>query len=209
MKNFHLYRVIALCLLIFANVACVAQTRGDIKDPTKEQLQEFKDLADKRTEDLLLYIQQLSDKEIPLNLRKRSLNAALSLFEKTDTTTREGKKTLYPTIQISSTTGPTRAIPVNEYLENLMDLKHFAKVKVTSYQVNYSTPFKKGPDGRYHSTSYYYQNFVGEYNDKKMVYRSKDRKAINVMVGQSYKDDTFIMSFGNITVEETESSISN
>jgi hypothetical protein len=32
---------------------------------------------------------------------------------------------------------------VNEYLENLMDLKHFAKVKVTSYQVNYSTPFKK------------------------------------------------------------------
>jgi hypothetical protein len=42
-----------------------------------------------------------------------------------------------------------------------------------------------------------------------MVYRSKDRKAINVMVGQSYKNDTFIMSFGNITVEETESSISN
>jgi hypothetical protein len=80
MKNFHLYRVIALCLLIFANVACVAQTRGDIKDPTKEQLQEFKDLADKRTEDLLLYIQQLSDKEIPLNLRKRSLN--VTFFEK-------------------------------------------------------------------------------------------------------------------------------
>jgi hypothetical protein len=91
---------------------------------------------------------------------------------------------------------------VNEYLENLMDLKHFAKVKVTSYQVNYST-LLKGLDGRYHSTSYYYQNLLASIRIRKW-FIAKDRKAINVMVGQSYKNDTFIMSFGNITVEETE-----
>jgi hypothetical protein len=173
-----------------------SQTPPDI---TKERLAEFKDLTLRRVNDLQEYLTTIADKKRSITERRMAVELAVELFAQPG-----GRKAL---MQVSRKNGPTRTLTVEQYLNNLM-ASRYSQVKLTFYDAAVATDFEKGPDGNYHATATYYQDFQGYDPKGQMVYGDRTRKdiAVTAKAMGPYKDlgqlDLKVF-FGDVKVSET------
>ncbi len=197
MKKVFFTLVVSIILLF-----SIAKTNAQSQSVGPEQLKEFKELTKQRVNDLTHYIQQIGDKSLNDRLRQKSIKLAISLFDTLNYDEKGRKIVKMPTVQVSRKDGTVENIPVKTYLNNLYKLPRFPKVEITSYDLSYCSDFEKGADGNYHATAYYYQEFKGFDKNEKLLYHSKDRKAIQVTEKPNAKGN-FTILFGNIIVVET------
>jgi hypothetical protein len=188
-------------LHILTLVALLATALTATAQPTitNERLAEFKDLTLRRVNDFQEYLTVIADKKRSLDERRMAVDLAMGLFAQPD-----GREAL---MQVSRKGGPTRTLTVRQYLTNLM-ASRYTDVKLTFYDAAVATDFEKGPDGNYHATATYFQDFQGFGKDGKLIYGDRTRKdiAVTAQVAEASKvvgNVDLKVFFGDVKVSET------
>lgn len=172
---------------------------GEVKDPTRDELDgEFK----KRTEQQILrlqeYIQIISDKSQSDENRDKAIKEAIKLFQPGSL------------VQVSSGKKGTPVISrtVGDYFRRLKALQ-YPQVEITFYDATYVGDYRKGADGSYYTTATFSQEFKGKDEKGNILYQDKTTKDVdvslqNLMDEDFYKQNRWIIKFGNIKVTETK-----
>ena len=172
---------------------------GEIKDPTRTELDgEFKKRTEQQVLRLQEYIQIISDKSQPSEKREIAIKEVIKLFEPGST------------VQVSSGKkgGQVVTRPIGEYFRRLRDLS-YPQVEITFYDATYVGDYRKGPDGGYYTTATFSQEFKGKDDKGNIVYEDKTKKNVDVSLQNMtnedfYKQNSWIIKFGNIKVTETK-----
>jgi hypothetical protein len=186
-------RIVRLVLIFW--LGAVGTGHAQSSDFTPERLEEFRKLTEDRVEDFQQYLSIIADRQASDAQKKEAIDLAMELFI-------EGAK-----MQVSGRDGkPKPPSSIRAYLNRLSGLAQYTKVEITFYDVASVSKFEKGPDGDYHATATYFQQFKGFDAKGQLLYGSKDRKdiAVNGKTGNKdmNKDDLKIF-FGNVVVRET------
>ncbi|MDF7821814.1 hypothetical protein P1X15_29625 [Runella sp. MFBS21] len=181
-----------LLLIVFFGYMPFAKGQNDI---SQERLEEFRKLTEHRVADFQQYLSIIADKKASPEQKKEAIDLTMDLFI-------EGAK-----MQVSGRDGkPRPPQPIRGYLNRLSGLDKYTKIEITSYAVAAVSKFEKGPDGDYHATATYFQQFKGFDSNGKLLYGSQDRKDIAVSGKTGNKDmkkDDLKIFFGDIVVRET------
>ena len=158
----------------------------------------FKTKALEKTASLSSYMETIIDKSIADDVKIKSVDLAVKLFQ--DET---------KTVEVS-TKGATqsRFMAIRQYLNRLRVLP-FSKVQITWFDVNFVSEFKQGTDGKYYALVSVFQKFEG-YKDNKLVYSDITQKQIEIVLENKERKmgDIIIKQWdvmlGNIAVIETK-----
>ncbi|WP_428658404.1 hypothetical protein [Runella sp.] len=212
MKCIYLLSVI-LGLLFFGRIACAQQPQptkppttgsqpayeGEIKDPSRDELDgEFKKRTEQQVLRLQEYIQIISDKTQSDENRDKAIKEAIKLFQPGSL------------VQVSSGKKGTPVISrtVGDYFRRLKALQ-YQQVEINFYDATYVGDYRKGADGGYYTTATFSQEFKGKDEKGNIIYQDKTTKDIdvslqNLMDEDFYKQNRWIIKFGNIKVTETK-----
>ncbi len=100
----------------------------------------------------------------------------------------------------------TTSNPVRDYLKNLMDLKFYTRVDISTTEVSEIevTKLRRIADNQYVCTCYFEQAFCG-YRDGKAIYKDITRKRVDcyVIVEGTEEGLEYIIMLGDVTALET------
>jgi hypothetical protein len=172
---------------------------GEVKDPTRDELDgEFKKRTDQQILRLQEYIQIISDKSQSDENRDKAIKEAIKLFQPGSL------------VQVSSGKKGTPVISrtVGDYFRRLKALQ-YPQVEITFYDATYVGDYRKGADGGYYTTATFSQEFKGKDEKGNILYQDKTTKDVdvslqNLMDEDFYKQNRWIIKFGNIKVTETK-----
>lgn len=171
---------------------------GEVKDPTREELSgEFKKRTEQQVGRLQEYIQIISDKSQSDENRDKAIKEAVKLFQPGST------------VQVSTGKkgGTVVSRTVADYFRRLKALQ-YPQVEITFYDATYVGDYRKGADGGYYTTATFSQEFKGKDDKGNIIYQDKTTKDVdvslqNLMDEDFYKQNRWIIKFGNIKVTET------
>ncbi len=172
---------------------------GEVKDPSRDELDgEFKKRTEQQVLRLQEYIQIISDKNQSDENRDKAIKEAIKLFQPGSL------------VQVSSGRKGTPVISrtVGDYFRRLKALQYY-QVEINFYDATYVGDYRKGADGGYYTTATFSQEFKGKDEKGNIIYQDKTTKDIdvslqNLMDEDFYKQNRWIIKFGNIKVTETK-----
>ena len=172
---------------------------GEVKDPSRDELDgEFKKRTEQQVLRLQEYIQIISDKTQSDENRDKAIKEAIKLFQPGSL------------VQVSSGRKGTPVISrtVGDYFRRLKALQYY-QVEINFYDATYVGDYRKGSDGGYYTTATFSQEFKGKDEKGNIIYQDKTTKDIdvslqNLMDEDFYKQNRWIIKFGNIKVTETK-----
>lgn len=155
----------------------------------------FKDKSLKVVTELGHYIGVMTDKSIPLDNRKKSVNSAVALFESESNT-----------VQVSSVNSyKIKSYPIRSYF-NKINILDYAKIEVSWYDITYISNLRMAPNGKYYGVITIFQKFTGYNEQGQPVYSDITKKNIEVVVevnSNAIGKEYFTVHLGNISVVET------
>jgi hypothetical protein len=197
------FKIIFWGLLLAAFVSKAQQPskpayQGELKDPTREELDgEFKKRTEQQVGRLQEYIQIISDKKQSDENRDKAIKEAIKLFQPGST------------VQVSSGKKGAQIMSrsVADYFRRLKALQ-YPQVEILFYDATYVGDYRKGTDGGYYTTATFSQEFTGKDDKGNIIYQDKTTKDVdvslqNLMDEDFYKQNQWIIKFGNIKVTET------
>ena len=198
MRKISLLKILVVFLLTSLSVK--AQQEQNIKNMlSDEDLKIFATNAIQKTKELTNYINTITDKTIKDNeIKLKSVDLAVDLFVSENNVVEVSKKNREKVISYK----------IREYLNKLRVLP-YTKVKITYYDIQYISDFKKGTDGKYYGVITFFQKFEG-FIEGKPVYSDVTQKNIEVVIDKvttiygSKKVERWNVLLGNITVAETK-----
>jgi hypothetical protein len=144
------------------------------------------------------YISIVTNKENPDDLKLKSIDLAVKLFQ--------SESNIVEASTLNSDV--IKSIPVRQYFNKLRVLK-YSRVDIKWYDINFISDFKLGPDGKYYAIVTIFQKFEG-YNENKLIYSDITQKQIEIIVDKLERKigDIIIKQWdillGNISVIETK-----
>jgi hypothetical protein len=196
-------RIVILNIFIFfliSSLAIQAQEKQVIKNLlSEEDLKIFATNAVQKTKELTNYINTITDKTLKDNeIKLNAVDLAVNLFVSEDNLVEVSNKNR---VDVST-------YKIREYLNKLRVLP-YTKVKITYYDIQYISEFKKGTDGKYYGVITFFQKFEG-FIENRPVYSDVTQKNVEVIIDKvttiygSKKVERWNVLLGNITVAETK-----
>ena len=112
---------------------------------------------------------------------------------------------------VSSTNAKTHKVSsqkIRSYFSHLAQL-NYRRVEMTQYGIQFVPRFHLGPDGKYHGTAVFMQDFKGYNGDNILSYIDNTKKYVDVIIEvfqvtkDGHLEDKFEIYFGNISTENT------
>lgn len=198
MKKIIIFKVFIIFLI--SSLTVKAQEKQVIKNLlSEEDLNIFATNAIQKTKELTNYINTITDKTLKDNeIKLNAIDLAVNLFVSEDNLVEVSNKNR---VDVSS-------YKIREYLNKLRVLP-YTKVKITYYDIQYISEFKKGTDGKYYGVITFFQKFEG-FIENRPVYSDVTQKNVEVIIDKvttiygSKKVERWNVLLGNITVAETK-----
>ncbi|GAA4419013.1 hypothetical protein GCM10023187_53000 [Nibrella viscosa] len=190
-----------ICLLAIAP----GWAQPNVKELSKEQLDEFRELTKRKVNDFTEKLSIIADRKRPLEERIMAKELAMDYFIKWYS---KGNQHRTPMVQVSNKNGRIRSSPIEQYLNDLLITNRFLDINITFYDAAVVSEFEKGVDGDYYATASYFQDFKGYGKDGKLLYSDRTNKKIAI-TGKSMETSKDLgkldlkVFFGDITVTET------
>lgn len=189
-----------LIVFLFSSMYISAQEKGAVQNLlSAEDLKIFATNAIQKTKELTNYINTITDKTNKDNeIKLEATDLAVKLFVSEDNIVEVSNKNRV------DVTG----YKIRDYLNKLRVLP-FTKIKITYFDIQYISDFKKGTDGKYYGVITFFQKFEG-FLEGKPVYSDVTQKNIEVVIDKvttiygSKTVERWDVLLGNISVVETK-----
>ena len=165
---------------------------------SKEQIEDFKDKALRKTKAFSNYISTIADKSKEETQRNNAIDIAVKLFMNENNT-----------VEVSSLySKEPKRFKIRAYLNKLKTLP-YTKTTITWYDIFFASNFTKRPDGKYEAIATIYQRFEGTTNEGGK-YIDITKKSITIIIEEveiktgDKVDKVWEVFLGDIKVEETK-----
>lgn len=164
-----------------------------------DQLEAFREEADRKTHNLSNYIAIIADKTKDQEIRIKAMNLAVKLFIDEN-----------QIVQVSSKNrNSIKSYKITQYLNRLRVLP-YTKVTIQWYDINFIGDFKYGTDGKYYAVATIFQKFEGFSSEGKIIYEDITKKDIELVLNNQTKQigdkkvKEWDVLLGQISVLETQ-----